>query len=219
MDDFYWNRCPDGPFATLIAVAAGYLHPEWACPARLRRRARSAEDDPEIDDPEMRVFKDELREAMMHPGRLPGDELSDHVEHDYGSDVAFLEQLWRYLYGDEPPIDPGTPGASTPPEGAALLYESVRTITPVEQTGYDGQLIQVIPVGTEGIIRHTWANGARSAELVIAPWAEDYDDDDDFDDGLVDVTLTDGQYEVIPSLCQNWTPGTPSEITSPGPEP
>lgn len=203
MDDSYWNRCPNGPFTTLIRVAAGYLHPEWACPAGLRRRARSAE-----GDPEMRAFKNELREAMIYPGRLPGDELFSHVQHDYRSDAAFMEQLWRYLYGNEPPVEPGTAEASTPPEGAALLYESVRTITPVEQTGYGGQLIQVIPAGTKGIIRHTRADGTRSAELVVPPRTEDHDDGDDFDDGLAEVTLTDGQYEVIPSLCQNWAPGT-----------
>ena len=199
----YRKQCPDGPFATLIAVATSYLHPEWSCPARLRRRAGRAE-----DDPEMRAFKEELREAMAHPERLPGEELSGRVQHDYGSDEAFMEQLWRYLYGDEPAVEPGTPGASqraARPEGAALLYESVRTVTPVEQAGYDGRLIQVIPAGTEGIIRHTRPDGTHTAELVTAPQPEDYDCDDDFDGGLADVTLTDGQYEVIPSLCQNWT--------------
>ena len=28
MPAFYWERHPDGPFATLIAVATSYLHPE-----------------------------------------------------------------------------------------------------------------------------------------------------------------------------------------------
>ncbi len=28
MPAFYWERHPDGPFATLIAVATNYLHPE-----------------------------------------------------------------------------------------------------------------------------------------------------------------------------------------------
>ncbi len=145
---YVWKRCPDGLFATLIAVATAYLHPEWSCPARLRRRARRAE-----DDPEMRAFKDELREAMAHPGRLPGGELSGRVQHDYGSDEAFMEQLWRYLYRDEPAVEPGTPEASqraARPEGATLLYEAVRTVTPVKQTGYDGQLIQVIPGRNRG---------------------------------------------------------------------
>lgn len=111
--DYYWKRCPDGPFATLIAVATTYLHPEWSCPARLRRRAGRAE-----DDPEMRAFKDELREAMTHPERLPGGELSGRVQHDYGSDEAFMERLWRYLY-DEPVAGPGTAEASRTGEAGA----------------------------------------------------------------------------------------------------
>jgi hypothetical protein len=146
--DYYWKRCPDGPFATLIMVATTYLHPESASPARLRRRARHAE-----DDPEMQAFRDELREAIMHPERLPGDELSGHVQHEYGSDEAFMEQLWRYLYGDDPVAGPGAPGASkraARPEGATLLYESVRTLTAVEQAAYDGQLIRVIPHRCQG---------------------------------------------------------------------
>jgi hypothetical protein len=28
VDGFYWQRHPDGPFATLIRVATTYLHPE-----------------------------------------------------------------------------------------------------------------------------------------------------------------------------------------------
>jgi hypothetical protein len=60
----------------------------------------------------MRIFKAQLREAMTYPERLPGDELFDSVQHDYGSDAAFLEQLWRYLYGDEPATEPGLPDAS-----------------------------------------------------------------------------------------------------------
>jgi hypothetical protein len=117
MEGRYWERHPDGPFATLISVAAGYLHPEWACPAWLRWRARHAE-----DDPEMQVFKAELRQAMMHPERLPGSELSREVQHDYGSAVAFLEQLWRYLYGSEPPAEPGTPEASRKARPARNLH-------------------------------------------------------------------------------------------------
>jgi hypothetical protein len=209
IQSYVQDRCPAGPFAALIRIASTYLHPECACPARLRRRAGRAE-----DDAEMRAFKDELREAILHPERLPGDELSGHVQHDYGSDEAFMEQLWRYLYGAEPVAGPGVPGASqraARPEGAALLYESVRTVTPVEQAGYDGQLIRVIPAGAEGIIRHTRPDGTLSAELVTVPQVEDYGGDDDFDGGLADVTLTDGQYEVIPSLCPNWAlhPDTP----------
>ena len=28
MEGFYWERHPDGPFATLIRVSTTYLHPE-----------------------------------------------------------------------------------------------------------------------------------------------------------------------------------------------
>jgi hypothetical protein len=69
----------DGPFATLIAVAA----------KRLARRE---------DDEEMRMFKSGLREAPSDPGELPGQELSDSVEYDHGSDKAFLRWLWHELY-------------------------------------------------------------------------------------------------------------------------
>jgi hypothetical protein len=54
------------------------------------------------DDQEMRVFKAELRQAIRNPYLLPGDELSESVEYDDGSDEAFLRRLWRHLYGDEP---------------------------------------------------------------------------------------------------------------------
>ena len=92
----YWERHPEGPFVTLIAVAATYLHPEnyeLDFSERLARRE---------GDEEMRVFKSELREALRDPGQLPGDELSESVEYDNGSDEAFLRWLWCELYGDEP---------------------------------------------------------------------------------------------------------------------
>ena len=103
MEDFYWKRHPDGPSATLIAIATGHFHPEWPRPVLLRGRASREPDE------EMRIFKAQLRKAAMHPERLPGDELSDSVQHDDGSDAAFLEQLWRYLYGDEPVTEPEQP--------------------------------------------------------------------------------------------------------------
>ena len=202
MEDFYWKRHPDGPFATLIAVATGHFHPEWPCPALLRRRASREPDE------EMRIFKAQLREAVMHPGRLPGAELSESVQHDYGSDAAFLEQLWRYVYGDEPVAGPGLPEAfqrATRPDGAVLLYESVRTVTAVEERTCDGRVAQVIPAGAEGIILHTRPDGSHRAELVIAPSTGEDGADEDDDGGLAEVTLAEGQYAVIPSLCRNWT--------------
>jgi hypothetical protein len=85
----------------------------------------------------MRIIKAQLREAAMHPERLPGDELAGSVQHDYGTDAAFLQQLWRYLYGGEPAGGPGLPEGSqraTRPAGAALLYQSVRTVPPWRST-------------------------------------------------------------------------------------
>ena len=99
MAKFYWERHPDGPFVTLISVATSYCHPEIGYDEydSLKRRAGKRE-----NDPEMRTFKTELREAIRDPSRLPGDELYTNVQFDDGSDEAFLRRLWRDLYGDEP---------------------------------------------------------------------------------------------------------------------
>jgi hypothetical protein len=69
MSPFYWERHPDGPFATLIAVATTYLHPESDDLDSLKALAKREGDE------EMRVFKSELREALRDPSQLPGDEL------------------------------------------------------------------------------------------------------------------------------------------------
>ena len=100
MNEAYWAKHPHGPFATLIAVAATYCHPEAydGAYADLIDRARS----PEPDDEEIRVFKTELREALSDPGRLPDDELFKAVDYGDGSDERFLRRVWRDLYGDEP---------------------------------------------------------------------------------------------------------------------
>lgn len=97
MNQPYWTQHPDGPFATLIAVAATYLHPEAGELDLLQERAND-----DSGDPEMRAFKAELREAITHPGQVPHAELSSHVQYDDGSPEAFLRRLWRDLYGDEP---------------------------------------------------------------------------------------------------------------------
>jgi hypothetical protein len=102
MASFYWERHPDGPFATLIAVATTYLDPENYDLDSLKRLAKRD------DDHEMRVFKAELREALRDPSKLPGGELSESVEYTDGNDEAFLRRLWRDLYGDEPPGAPGS---------------------------------------------------------------------------------------------------------------
>lgn len=103
MTAFYWERHPDGPFATLIAVAATYCSPDAYDGAYedLVSRARS----PQSDD-EMLIFKAELREALTDPSRLPAGELDDAVEYDDGSDDKFLRRLWHDLYGEEPIAGP-----------------------------------------------------------------------------------------------------------------
>ncbi|HEY1700189.1 MAG TPA: hypothetical protein VGG75_10805, partial [Trebonia sp.] len=97
---FYWDRHGDGPFMTLALVTATYLHPGAPRPEALRGRAGDAR------DPEMRTFKAQLRELLQNPGRLP-DRFFSHLRHDCGSDEAFMERLWRYLYHDEPVAEPG----------------------------------------------------------------------------------------------------------------
>lgn len=95
MEEFYWNRHPDGPFATLIRIATTYLHPEVDELESLQALVKR-------DNDEMRTFKAELRSAAKNPDQLPYDELSKHVRYEDGSPEAFLRRLWRDLYGDEP---------------------------------------------------------------------------------------------------------------------
>jgi hypothetical protein len=99
MNQAYWARSPQGPFATLIAVAATYCHPEVYNDAypELIERVRSAAP----EDVQIRMFGEELREALADPSRLPDDGLSKAVQYDDGSSQAFLRRLWRDLYGDE----------------------------------------------------------------------------------------------------------------------
>ena len=96
MASFYWERHPDGQFATLIAVATTYLDPENYDLDSLKELAKRE------GDGKMQVFKSELREALRDPSQLPGDELWESVEYNDGSNEAFLRRLWRELYGDEP---------------------------------------------------------------------------------------------------------------------
>jgi len=97
MPAFYWERHPGGPFATLIAIATNYLHPENYDLDLLKGLAKRE------DDQRMKVFKAELRQALKDPEKLPGDELSKSVQYDDRSDEAFLHRLWHDLYGDETP--------------------------------------------------------------------------------------------------------------------
>jgi len=116
----YRERHLDGPFATLIGVAATYCSPE-ACDGayeNLISRARA----PGPGDEEIRAFTAELQRALADPGQLPGDELFNAVGYGDGSGEAFLRRLWRDLYGGQPHsgglpdlapadrADPGTPG-------------------------------------------------------------------------------------------------------------
>ncbi len=109
MSPFYWERHPYGAFGTRIAVAATYLEPENYDLDSFKALAKLQ------DDEEMRVFKSELRQALKDPSQLPGDELSEAVEYDNGSDEAFLRWLWHELHGDEP-VDstPSCPRPSRP---------------------------------------------------------------------------------------------------------
>jgi hypothetical protein len=54
------------------------------------------------EDEQIRVFREELREALSDPARLPDNELFKAVDFGDGSDQAFLRRLWHDLYGDEP---------------------------------------------------------------------------------------------------------------------
>ena len=125
MDDFYWNRHPGGPYATLIKIATTYLHPEAYDLESLRWLAEHD------DHPEMRLFKDELRQAITCPGQVPRDELSSHVEYDDDSPETFLRRLWRDLYGDEPVETTGSPPGDT----AGRPARSAETTATAAQAG------------------------------------------------------------------------------------
>lgn len=98
MTGFYWERHPDGPFATLIGVATTYCSPDADAEdyERLKRLAQYE------DDQRMRVFKAELRQALAEPRQLPTGELDNAVEFNDATEEEFLRRLWRDLYGDEP---------------------------------------------------------------------------------------------------------------------
>jgi hypothetical protein len=75
VNEAYWAKNPDGPFATLIRVAATYCDPEQDMDTYddLKHLAR------QDDDADIEVFKSELRRALNDPSRLPGDELGSRV--------------------------------------------------------------------------------------------------------------------------------------------
>ncbi len=138
MGAFYWERHPDGQFATLIAVAATYCSPEAYDGAYQDLISRAWAPDP--GDEEILAFTAELQKALADPGRLPDDELSDAAGYADGSDEAFLRRLWHDLYGDQPSpgdhppspgpadrADPGLPGQDASPHGAvdSAYYEDL----------------------------------------------------------------------------------------------
>jgi hypothetical protein len=143
MSSLYWERQPDGPFVTLIAVAATYLNPENYDLDSLKRLARRE------DYQEMRVFKAELRQALKDPGRLPGDELSESVEYDNGSDEGFLRWLWYQLYGDEPfDTDVITRLKALPEPFAGRLHWQVRVdVHKAVQAGTWGKAVDTLLAG------------------------------------------------------------------------
>lgn len=201
MRHFYWERHPNGPFVTLIAVAATYLHPEADEPEALRRRARRADE----GDEEMRVFKAELRDAILHPERLPDDELFRNVSYDTGSPGAFLEEVWWYLYRDEPVAAPGTPGTS--PHQAGAVTSGVGKHDLVRTTTITSSLFERdwIPVGAEGVVLDTKPDGRCLVDLTLVTPAEDdmgvYGTDfgeGDYGEGEFPlVVLSQRQYKVI----------------------
>lgn len=95
----YWRKDKDAPFAYFLGIIDTYLHPEshydvddlaeWLRQAQPREKAAR--------------FKDEFRQLLCgEADTLPDDALFTAAEYDDGSDEAFLQRLWRELYGDEP---------------------------------------------------------------------------------------------------------------------
>jgi hypothetical protein len=184
MNQPYWVRHPDGPFATLIAVATTYLHPEADDLESLQELARLG------DRPEMLAFKAELRQAITCPGQVPRAELSSHVQYDDGSPEKFLQRLWRELYGDEP-VSPPRQGGSRMTVPQEL--DSVRS-TAAAKSDYDDR---TIPAGMTGAVLSTWPDGAILIEFAFTPQTADTDGD------FVQGILTDGPYEII----EDWPAG------------
>lgn len=92
----FWRRDRHAPYATLLALVESYVHPESEDLPLLKRAVQHTERE------EMRVFKEELRQVMRDPGVLPDGALFLAAAYEDGSDRAFLDNLWRELYGDEP---------------------------------------------------------------------------------------------------------------------
>ena len=96
----YWLEDHDAPFAALLRVVHTQCHPEsyddayedlieWA-------------HDPEVAE-RLAAFKEQLRAALRDPSQVPAGALWTAAQYDDGNDQAFLERLWRDLYGGEVP--------------------------------------------------------------------------------------------------------------------
>jgi hypothetical protein len=164
----YWERHPDGPFVTLIAVAATHCGP-GACDGAyedLIGRARA----PEPGDEEIGAFKAELQRALADPGQLPGDELSGAVEYSDGSDEAFLRRLWRDLYGGQPGALAEPPRAVDPAyyeDLAGRLYGLLIGLDDRLDREAVRQLHHFIEVGEYGLALEEIADALAHAEVAI----------------------------------------------------
>lgn len=99
MSDRFWQYEPEAPFATLLSIIETYCHPEAYDEAYDDFKEVVRLPDP---GPVFTRFKDELRQAIRDPGRLPDGALFRAAVFADGSDEKFLTRLWRDLYPDEP---------------------------------------------------------------------------------------------------------------------
>lgn len=105
--DYYWQRDQDAPFAFFVSIINAYCHPETG--ANEQDLADWAHR-PEPSNEAIR-FKDEFRRLLSGDlDKLPEYALFTAAEYEDGSDKAFLQRLWRELYGDEP-VQAGNPAS------------------------------------------------------------------------------------------------------------
>lgn len=69
----------------------------------------------------MRVFKDELRQAITYPDQVPTMSSPSTSSTTTAAPKTFLNRLWRDLYGDDPVTGPGMAGPHHGDEGADRL--------------------------------------------------------------------------------------------------
>lgn len=89
---------PDAPFTTLLGIVKTCGRPgaRGGIVDELRSLAAVAKAE------EMRVFKQELRDALTDPSELPVGELRRVGGYTDGRDREFLRSLWTGLYDEEP---------------------------------------------------------------------------------------------------------------------